>query len=142
MSYCVVADVEKLTSLTYGATTTPTTTEVSAIIAEISSEIDVVLTLFGYSLPITDATDLSFLKMLSSVGSAAASDRATFSAGNEGEHTNARTLQERYDRILTAIQSGVRRLLTPPASSRFFVRTSQGSSSGSDSAIFKKWGYM
>lgn len=62
MSYCTAADIGVMLQLSYSASSQPTQTQVEAIIDQVSAEIDLRLKTAGVSLPITDATLLSYLK--------------------------------------------------------------------------------
>lgn len=80
MSYCTLTDVQGLNSKrTYGASTTPTTTQATEFISKIAGEIDSVLQGRGLVTPVTtpDAF-VEFLEQLNAVGAAALAERAMF----------------------------------------------------------------
>lgn len=73
MAYCVAADVQALlqqNTFDNSGDTQPTLSQVNKIIDQRTAEIDNILRLNGYSLPITDATTLKLLEQYCSYGSA------------------------------------------------------------------------
>src|SRR3989304_10292797 len=80
MSYCTMTDVQGFNpKRTYGASTTPTTTQVTEFIAKIAGEIDTVLQGRGLTTPVTVPTAFAeFLEQLNAVGAAALAERAMF----------------------------------------------------------------
>ena len=69
MGYCLASDVGVLLGLTYNATSLPTETQVNSIIDQVSAEINMTLRTIGV-VTVTDATVLSYLKMVCAKGSA------------------------------------------------------------------------
>ena len=57
MDYCALSDIQTFTHLTYGTTTKPTSTEVSAIISDVSDRIDLYLKAVGFVPPPTDTAN-------------------------------------------------------------------------------------
>jgi hypothetical protein len=80
MAYCLIADVQGFNpKRTYGASTTPTTTQVEEYITKIAGEVDSVLQGRGLGTPVTTPTAfVVFLIQLNAVGAAALAERAMF----------------------------------------------------------------
>lgn len=69
-NYCTYSDVSALYGTTYTASTTPTSTQVTAWITLITSEIDTVLYKIGITSQPTDTDALNVLKIYCSFGTA------------------------------------------------------------------------
>ena len=81
MSYCVLDDIKELNpKQNYTSTSKPSTFQVEGYIDDIALDIDNALRAIGYTLPVTDATDLLTLKKLNALGAAAQADWAMFPA--------------------------------------------------------------
>ena len=80
MAYAALADVQAVNpKRTYGASTTPTTTQVTAFIDDIAAEIDSVLSARGLATPVTEpASFLAHLTHVNAVGAAARAEFAMF----------------------------------------------------------------
>ena len=80
MSYCTLTNVQALNpTRTYGAATTPTTTQVGTFITQVAGEIDTVLQGRGLTTPLTTPAEfVTFLTQLNAVGAAALAERAMF----------------------------------------------------------------
>ena len=91
----------------YGASTTPTTTQVENMCKETFDDINAYLDALGYSTPVptTSTKASSRLKLISRLGAAAMAEEAAFSVGYEGNE-RAATLRAEYNRRITALKKG------------------------------------
>ena len=80
MAYAALADVQAINpKRTYGASTTPTTTQVAGFIDDIAAEIDSLLSARGLATPVTEpASFLAHLTHVNAVGAAARAEFAMF----------------------------------------------------------------
>jgi glyceraldehyde-3-phosphate dehydrogenase/erythrose-4-phosphate dehydrogenase len=100
MAYAVTADVSSdLKRLTaFGASTVPTTTEVTAYLDEISSDMDAKMQAVGIIVPVTDSGKLKVLKTICVNGAAARVFRVL-----NGEAEAAMVRQGLYDDAMARI---------------------------------------
>jgi hypothetical protein len=94
---------------TYGAGTTPTTTQVTEFISKIAGEIDTVLQGRGLTTPVTTpAAFVEFLEQLNAVGAAALAERAMFpeSQGLQGPTSAAAVHWKQYQDGLKWLKEG------------------------------------
>lgn len=109
MPYCDLSDVQNLNpKRTYSATTTPTTTQVNAMIDLIASDIDMLLEAKGYTNPATTPTAfVNWLKLVNALGSAAMAEDAMFPETVEkGSTPHASILRKQYMERLNMLKSG------------------------------------
>lgn len=109
MSYGTMADVQELIAqFTIGVTSTPTTTQATAIITDISNEIDVALSAAGVTVPVTTpAYFLDWLGLLNAYGAAAAVLKSMFPGTTGPDETPAYAFWEaRYQDGLKTIRNG------------------------------------
>lgn len=80
MAYAVIAGVQALNpKRTYGASTTPTTTQVEGFITDIAAELDTVMAGRGLGVPVTTPAEfLAYVTHLNELGAAALAERAMF----------------------------------------------------------------
>jgi len=80
MSYCTTDDIAGMNpTRTYGATSTPTVTQIEEFIDNIAGEIDTVLAGRGLAVPVTAPDQLvTFLKQLNMLGAGAMTEQAMF----------------------------------------------------------------
>lgn len=80
MAYAALSDVQAVNpKRTYSATTTPTSTQVTAFLTDIAAEIDTLLTSRGLTVPVTAPAEfLAHLKHVNAVGAAARAEFAMF----------------------------------------------------------------
>lgn len=110
MSYCNLSDVQALNAKrVYGATSTPTATQVLTLIDQVATEIDMVLSVRGYTVPVTTAgTLLSFLKTLNAQGAAALAEQAMFpETGEPGATPHWKMLWAIYQGWIKDLKAGV-----------------------------------
>lgn len=109
MSYATITDVQDLIAQ-FPITTTskPNTTQVTAIIADTSNEIDVRLSGAGFAVPVTTpGFFLAWLKRLNAYGAAAAVLKSMFpDAVGPGDTPAYAFWEERYQAGLKAITDG------------------------------------
>lgn len=109
MAYCTITDVQALNAQrTYSATTKPTTTQVTALIAQIATEIDAVLAAKGYTIPVaTPTTFVTFLATVNAYGAGALAEAAMFPETSEmGSTPHWKVLQAKYDAWLKLLIDG------------------------------------
>ncbi|MCK9569882.1 hypothetical protein M0R72_13140 [Candidatus Pacearchaeota archaeon] len=109
MAYCTITDVQALNpKRTYSTTTTPTTTQVTALIDRIASEIDAVLAAKGYTIPVTTPTTfVTFLKTVNAYGAGALAEAAMFPETSEaGSTPHWKMLQTKYDAWMKLLIDG------------------------------------
>jgi len=105
MSYCLVADVQRLMGVTFTSTSRPTTADVETIITGVSADLDGVLRAAGYLIiPVVDATALLLLKQYSAMGAAVQSWHAGFVS--DAEPPRVEYWRTQYDAFLTRIRNG------------------------------------
>jgi hypothetical protein len=109
MAYCTITDVQSLNpKRTYGATTTPTTTQVNSLIDLIAADIDVILAAKGYTTPVTTPTAFAnWLKLLNAYGAAAEAEAAMFpETVDKGSTPHANDLLKKYNERLEMLRKG------------------------------------
>lgn len=109
MAYCTSTEVGNLNpKRTYGAATTPTSTQVSALIDQVAVEIDAVLEAHGYTVPVTSPTNLvAFLKYVNAYGAAYLAEAGMFPETAEpGETAHWQMLKKVYDNYLKMLMEG------------------------------------
>lgn len=105
MAYCLVADVQRLTGVTFTSTSRPTTSDVETIIATVSADLDGILNAAGYSVvPAVDATALLLLKQYSAMGAAVQSWHAGFLSDDEPPRVEFWRTQ--YEAFITRLREG------------------------------------
>src|SRR3972149_4389188 len=111
MAYAARSDVQGLIAkFTLGASSKPTDTQATTIIAQVSAEIDSVIAGAGYAVPVTaPAWFLDALKLLNAYGAAAAVLRSMFpDRAGAGEASAALEIfyASQYNRGLRRLASG------------------------------------
>jgi hypothetical protein len=109
MPYATLAEVQQLMAqFTISATSTPNTTQATAIMTDISNEIDVRLSGAGFSVPVTDPQYFEdWLALLNSYGAAAAVLKSMFpDAVGIGETPAYAFWEARYQQGLKDIADG------------------------------------
>jgi len=109
MSYCTITQVQGHNAKrVYGASTTPTTTQVNEFISRIADEIDVVLSGRGMTTPITTPTSLvNFLSQVNAFGAASLAEDAQFpETSAPGMTPHARSLWDKYQQALKFLSEG------------------------------------
>ena len=131
MAYADLDDVQGLIAKwTVGTTTTPTMTQATAIINDVSFEIDAALSANGIAVPVTTpAWFVSWLSLANQYGAAAAILKSMFPGATGPDETPAYAFWEsRYQKALKGIKDGS---LIPPglatneatvAASTYFTR--------------------
>jgi phage gp36-like protein len=105
-SYCTHSDIyAALPSVAVESSgTVPTETQLDAMIVDVSAEIDGVLRSRSYTLPISDADSLAYLKTVCVYGTAAMMLQAKFM--EDGSEGGAEFWETRYRKALDDIRSG------------------------------------
>lgn len=109
MSYCTSTEVGNLNpKRTYGASTTPTSTQVTALITQVAVEIDAILESLGYTVPVTEPANLvNFLKYVNAYGAAWLAESGMFPETTEpGETAHWQILKKTYDKYMDMLLSG------------------------------------
>jgi hypothetical protein len=109
MSYCTITDVRGLNpTRSYGASTTPTETQVTTYIDNIAGEIDAIINGRGYTVPVTAPTALvTFLKQTNALGAAALAESAMFpEPQGMGASTHGTDLWKKYQDALKWLREG------------------------------------
>jgi hypothetical protein len=108
MAYASLTDIQALNpKRQYGSLSTPTTTQVDLLIGQISSEIDMVMSL-RYTLPITDTTLLAVLQTINAYGAAALAEQAMFPETVEkGSTPHWKMLWDAYQGWLKELKEGI-----------------------------------
>src|SRR3972149_715127 len=107
MAYAVIADVQALfPKFPVGAATKPTTTQATAIINDVSAEIDSALAGAGYAVPVASPSwFVDYLGLVNQYGAAAAILKAMFpdAAGATDQNPSIYAFWEsRYQRAMNA----------------------------------------
>ena len=98
-SYCTQADIEALTpKLSYDASSTPTTTQLATVMAFIASELDVILSSRGVTVPVTEPAEfLEWLSYLNALGAGAVIEAGMFpGATGQGATSHSTWLLDLY----------------------------------------------
>lgn len=114
MPYATMADVQNLVAqITISTTSVPTTTQATAILTDVSNEIEVRLASAGFSVPVTaPAYLLDWLGLLNAYGAAAAVLKSALPDATGPGDTPAYAFWEaRYQAGLKAISDGT---ISPP----------------------------
>ena len=109
MSYCSITDVQALLpKRTFSATSTPTTTQVNALIDQIAVEIDAVLESQGYTVPATTpANFVNFLKYVNAYGAGALAEAGMFpETTDKGETPHWKVLDDKYKGWMESLEAG------------------------------------
>lgn len=102
-SYATLAGTQNLIPrITIGATTVPTTTQATALVAGINAALDAVLRLKGYTLPVTDVVLTAHLAEVGNYGAAA----AIIQASPAGQDSERDFWEARYTAGVAAIGPG------------------------------------
>ena len=107
MAYASLSDIQALNpKRTYSATTTPTSTQVSALIDQIAAEIDAELMAKGYEAPATTPTEwVTFLKAVNAYGAAALAEMGMFPETSEqGSTPHWKVLYDTYKKWMKEIE--------------------------------------
>ena len=107
--YCLLAHIQSLNSQrTYGSTSVPTDTDVEGFISDVFHEINGVLDVLGYTVPVAtaDASASRILRTVNQYGASAKAERSTHSVGASGENERADALQAEYERLLDLLRDG------------------------------------
>ena len=104
MAYCTLGDLEALMRINFTAATDPTATEVEQMITDIAAEIDGVLQAAGYTVPVTAAQAVQYLRKMNTFG---AGPEAWYAyAMMDSEPPNVAYWRARYERFLEDIREG------------------------------------
>ena len=111
MAYAVIADVQALLpKFTLGAATKPTSTQATAIINDVSVEIDAALAGAGYAVPVTTPTwFVDYLGLVNQYGAAAAILKAMFpeaAAASDDTIAIYTFWEARYQKALKSLRDG------------------------------------
>lgn len=109
MAYCTITDVQALNAQrTYGATTKPTTTQVTALIDQIAAEIDAVLAAKGFTIPVTTPTTfVTFLAAVNAYGAGALAEASMFpELSDAGSTPHWKVLLAKYDAWMKLLIDG------------------------------------
>jgi len=120
MAYASQSEVEALNpKQVYGATTSPTATELALLITQISNEIDSALGAQGYTVPVTTpAYFVAHLAYLNALGAGALAEGGMFpSTTGMGETSHWSFLLKLYQRGLDLLRKGEVPLDLPGSSS-------------------------
>lgn len=117
--YCTLEDACELTPrLPISATSTPTTTQATNMVADVASEIEMALASAGVSLPVTDDRALIYLNTVNKQGAAAAILRAAFGSGEMTDGAAA-DWEKKYQANLVLIRGGGLSPLAPATTTSF-----------------------
>jgi hypothetical protein len=111
MAYAVLADIQALIAkFTIGATTKPTSTQATAIIDDVSAEVDAALAGAGFAVPVTTPTwFVNYLGLVNQYGAASAILKAMFPEAAGATEQNPAVYafwESRYQRALKALRDG------------------------------------
>ncbi len=109
MAYCSTTDVQALNpKQTYSANSTPTSTQVTALIAQVAVEIDAILEAKGYTVPVTTpANFVNVLKAVNAYGAAALAEMGMFPDTSEmGSTPHWKILNDKYNEWLKRLEAG------------------------------------
>jgi len=108
-SYCTITEVQALNPRRiYDANSTPTTTQVNALIDQIAVEIDAVLQAKGYTVPVTTpANFLNALKYVNAYGAGALAEAGMFPEVSEmGQTPHWKVLNDKYKDWMKQLRAG------------------------------------
>jgi len=108
MAYCTITNIQALNpKRTYGASTTPTTTQVEAFITRIAEEIDAILAGRDFTVPITaPASLLAYLTHVNALGAAALAEQAMFPETTKpGTSASGANLWKQYQEALAILRT-------------------------------------
>ena len=103
-NYCSYADVGLLLNKTFNDTTTPTDTQVTSIITQITKEIDAVLKVAGISAQPTDTNILGLLQKHCSFGAAGITGISYFRNASGISGSNAEWYYSKYEEFLKEVK--------------------------------------
>jgi len=109
VTYCTITDVQALNpKRTYNVSSTPTNTQVEAIIDQVAAEIDTVLMGRSISVPVTSPSQfVAFLKGLNAHGAAAMAEMGMFpEALGMGATPHGQRLWNIYNKMLDRLRTG------------------------------------
>lgn len=111
MAYCAITDVEALNPQrgAYGASTKPTSTQVTGFMTYVSDEMDSILGARGVTVPVTAPAEfLSHLKQVNAYGAAALAEQAMFpeAVGTPGGSPHGQWLWTVYKRMTDRLEKG------------------------------------
>ena len=109
MAYCASADVQALNpKRSYSSTSTPTSTQIDTLIAQVAVEIDAVLEAQGFTVPVTTPTNfVNALKAVNAYGAAALAEMGMFPETSEiGSTPHWKVLWETYKDWLKQLRAG------------------------------------
>ena len=109
MPYAELSDVQALLAkFTVGGTTKPTITQATAMISDVSLEVDAALAGAGFAVPVTTPTwFVNYLGLINQYGAAAAILKSMFSDSSGPDETPAYAFWEsRYQKALKALRDG------------------------------------
>ncbi len=109
MAYAATSDVQALNpKRTYDATSTPTSTQATALIDQIAVEIDAVLEAQGYTVPVTSpANFVNVLKAINAYGAAALAEMGMFPEVSEmGSTPHWKVLNDKYNEWMKQLRAG------------------------------------
>jgi len=102
MAYCAHTDVTRFTGVAYSSTTSPTQSDVTSFVNEVSSEIKMLLD--SYGIVGTTGTDIAnVLKKYSSIGATCLTLQRT--AANPDERARAQDFCDKYSAWLAKLES-------------------------------------
>lgn len=107
--YCQLAHLQALNAQrTYDANSIPSSTDAEGFITDVFNEINGVLDVLGYTVPVAtaDAVASRILRTVNQYGACAKAERGTHSVGLGGESERADSLQTEYERLLGLLRDG------------------------------------
>jgi hypothetical protein len=108
--YCDLTDVQALNAKRqYSASSTPTSTQVGTLMAQIATEIDMAMSSRGYAVPVTSPTELvAVLSTINAYGAAALAEQSMFPETVEkGSTPHWKMLWDAYRGWLVDLKAGV-----------------------------------
>lgn len=104
MAYAVVAEIASELRRTIDATTDPSTTEVSAIIDQVTDEINGVARKAGYKVPFTDAESLNIVKGYCIMGTCWRVENIIFADASPNQSPRAELWYQAYQNGLKMVR--------------------------------------
>ncbi len=109
MAYASLSDIQALNpKRTHDATSTPSSTQVTALMVQVAVEIDAVLEAQGYTVPVTTPTNfVAVLKAINAYGAAALAELGMFPETSEmGSTPHWKALNDKYNEWMKSLRAG------------------------------------
>jgi len=109
MSYCILEHVQTLNpKRNYNTDSTPSVTQVNALIDQVAVEIDSILQAQGYTVPVTTPDNfVSFLQYVNAYGAAALAEAGMFPETTDpGQTAHWQMLNKKYEGWLGQLRKG------------------------------------